>query len=123
MNSAKNYAWNAGDYAKNSQNQFQWAKELIPKLRLDGTERLLDIGCGDGKITAEISKCLPNGKAIGIDSSSQMISLAKDIFQNEQYPNLTFQLMDARNISFEEEFDFAFSNAALHWIPDQKAVL
>ena len=123
MNSSKNYAWNASDYAKNSQNQFQWAKELIPKLRLKGNESLLDIGCGDGKITAELSKCLPNGKAIGIDSSSQMIKLAKNTFQKEQYPNLTFHLMDARSLSFEEEFDLAFSNAVLHWIIDQKAVL
>jgi trans-aconitate 2-methyltransferase len=123
MNSEKNYSWNASDYAKNSQNQFQWAKELIPKLRLQGNEYLLDIGCGDGKITAEISKCLPNGKAIGIDSSSQMINLAITSFTNEQYPNLNFQLMDARNLPFEEEFDLTFSNAALHWIPDQKAVL
>lgn len=123
MNSKKNYDWNASDYAKNSQNQFQWAKELIPKLKLKGNESLLDIGCGDGKITAVISKRLPNGKAIGIDSSSQMIKLAKNTFQKEQYPNLTFQLMDARNLSFEEKFDLAFSNATLHWIIDQKAVL
>lgn len=123
MNSKKNYAWNASDYSKNSQNQFQWAKELIPKLRLRGNESLLDIGCGDGKITAEISKCLPNGKALGIDSSSQMIKLAKNTFQNEQYLNLTFQLMDAQSLSFEKRFDLAFSNAALHWIIDQKAVL
>lgn len=123
MNSKKNYAWNASDYAKNSQNQFQWAKELIPKLGLKGNEILLDIGCGDGKITAEISKCLPNGKVIGIDNSSQMVKLAKKTFQNEQYPNLSFQLMDARTLSFEEEFDLAFSNAALHWVNDQKAVL
>ncbi len=123
MNSKKNYDWNASDYAKNSQNQFQWAKELIPKLKLKGNESLLDIGCGDGKTTAEISKCLPNGKVIGIDSSSQMIKLAKNTFQNEQYPNLTFHLMNARSLSFEEEFDLVFSNAALHWITDQKAVL
>jgi len=123
MESAKNYAWDASDYAKNSQNQFQWAQELITKLKLDGNEHILDIGCGDGKITAQISKCLPNGKAVGIDSSIQMINLAKKTFQNKQYPNLTFQLVDARNILFDSEFDLAFSNAALHWIVDQKTVL
>ena len=48
----------AKDYAKNSQNQYQWAKELIPKLKLTGNEVLLNIGCGDGKITAELSKCI-----------------------------------------------------------------
>jgi trans-aconitate 2-methyltransferase len=61
---ARNYAWDAKDYAKNSQNQYQWAKELIPKLKLKGNETLLDIGCGDGKITAELAKCIPNGLAV-----------------------------------------------------------
>ena len=123
MSRPKNYAWDAKDYAKNSQNQFQWAKELIPKLKLQGTESLLDIGCGDGKITAEIAKALPNGKVVGIDSSPEMITLAKTSFPIEQCPNVTFKVIDARNIPFQEEFDIAFSNAALHWIIDQKAVL
>ena len=117
------YAWDAKDYAKNSQNQFQWAQELIPKLKLRGNESLLDIGCGDGKITAGIAKCLPDGKAIGIDNSAQMINLAQSNFHNQEYPNLSFQVMDARKIAFSQEFDLIFSNAALHWIVDQKPVL
>jgi trans-aconitate 2-methyltransferase len=52
-----------------------------------------------------------------------MIKLAKSIFLNRQYTNLTFELMDARKIAFESQFDIAFSNAALHWIVDQKAIL
>lgn len=123
MNNSKNYAWDAKDYAKNSQNQFQWAKELIPKLKLQGNETLLDIGCGDGKITAELAKCLPNGRAVGIDSSAQMIKLAQTNFPKEDYPNLDFQVMDTRKLSFQEEFNLIFSNAALHWIIDQKPVL
>jgi trans-aconitate methyltransferase len=117
------YNWNAQDYAKNSQNQFQWAKELIPKLKLQGTEALLDIGCGDGKITAELSRCLPEGKAVGVDSSEKMITLAKASFPQKDYPNLSFQVMDARKLAFQGEFDMVFSNAAMHWIVDQKAVL
>jgi len=80
MNKSKSYAWDAKDYAKNSQNQLRWAQELIPKLKLIGNEALLDIGCGDGKITAEIAKCLPEGRAVGIDSSTQMINLAQSTF-------------------------------------------
>jgi trans-aconitate 2-methyltransferase len=118
-----NYDWNAQDYSKNSSNQFQWAKELIPKLKLQGEETLLDIGCGDGKITAELAKCLPKGKAVGIDSSSQMINVAKSAFPEKDYKNLSFQLMDARKLIFREEFERIFSNAALHWILDQKTVL
>jgi trans-aconitate 2-methyltransferase len=117
------YNWNAQDYAKNSQNQFQWAQELIPKLKLQGNETLLDIGCGDGKITAELERCLSKGRVVGIDSSEKMIDLAKRAFPQKDYPNLCFQIMDARKLTFESEFDIVFSNAALHWIVDQKAVL
>ena len=120
---AKNYAWDAKDYAKNSQNQYQWAKELIPKLKLKGNEALLDIGCGDGKITAELAKYLPNGRVVGIDSSAQMIKLAQNTFPKLDCPNLSFQVMETRKLIFKNEFDIIFSNAALHWIVDQKAVL
>jgi len=120
---AKNYAWDANDYAKNSQNQYQWAKELIPKLKLKGNETLLDIGCGDGKITAELAECLPNGRAIGIDSSTQMIKLAQNTFPSKDHTNLSFQVMDARKLLFKSKFDMIYSNAALHWIVDQKSVL
>lgn len=117
------YNWNAQDYAKNSQNQLQWALELIPKLRLQGNEALLDIGCGDGKITAELARCLPKGRAVGVDSSKEMVKLSQHSFPMKDYPNLSFQIMDARKLTFQEEFDRVFSNAALHWIVDQKPVL
>ena len=123
MEKPKSYCWNAADYAKNSANQYAWAKELIVKLEPNGNETLLDIGCGDGKITAEIAKCLPNGRAVGIDSSAQMINLAQTTFPKQEYPNLSFQMIDARKVPFQNEFDLIFSNAALHWIVDQKAVL
>ncbi len=117
------YKWNAQDYAENSQNQFQWARELIPKLKLIGNESLLDIGCGDGKITAELARYLPHGRAVGIDSSKEMIRLARQAFPNRDHPNLSFKLMDARKLTFKEEFDRVFSNAALHWIVDQNVML
>ena len=65
--------WNAKDYAKNSSAQEKWAVELIEKLALDGNEKLLDIGCGDGKITYRLSRILNNGSVIGIDQSESMI--------------------------------------------------
>ena len=63
------------------------------------------------------------GRAVGVDSSEKMINLAKTTFPQKDYPNLSFQVMDARKLTFQAEFDRAFSNAALHWIVDQKAVL
>ncbi|MBP2134190.1 trans-aconitate methyltransferase [Methanomicrobium sp. W14] len=56
------FTWNASDYCKNSPAQKKWGNELIEKLGLNGSERLLDIGCGDGTLTAEISRLLPKGQ-------------------------------------------------------------
>ena len=52
-----------------------------------------------------------------------MINLAKRNFPQQRFPNLSFELMNAQQLVFEQEFDVAFSNAALHWIMDQKSVL
>ncbi len=120
---AEEISWDAKDYSKNSANQFEWARELIPKLHLKGDEALLDIGCGDGKITALLASYLPHGNVVGIDSSKEMIALARKSYPHCHYPNLSFLRMDAREITFREQFDVAFSNAALHWIIDHQPVL
>jgi len=115
--------WNADDYARHSAVQQQWAQELIAKLYLQGSESLLDIGCGDGKITARIAQILSKGKALGIDQSPNMIRLASEQYPPKDCPNLSFMQMDATDIRLKEMFDIAFSNAVLHWIADQPAVL
>jgi trans-aconitate methyltransferase len=119
----KNYSWNADDYLKHSSAQYEWAQELTGKLCLTGKESVLDIGCGDGKVTAMISSHLKNGNITGIDSSEHMITLAQKTFPPSEYPNLSFVLMDASKLDFENQFDIAFSTAALHWVRDQIAVL
>jgi trans-aconitate methyltransferase len=53
------YSWNPEEYSCHSTEQAKWARELIAKLNLQGTERVLDIGCGDGKVTAELASSLP----------------------------------------------------------------
>ena len=117
------YQWNAIEYAKSSGIQQQWARELICKLNLKGSEKVLDIGSGDGKVTAEIAGCLPHGSVIGIDSSETMIALAQSKFSADGYPHMRFQQGDASALPFENEFDIIFSNATLHWIIDQRPVL
>ncbi len=117
------YSWNARDYAMHSSAQFEWAKELIPKLNLTGNEALLDIGCGDGKVSAQVASILPKGNVIGIDSSDEMINLANHSHPQSEFPNLSFLRMDAQQLSFREQFDRIFSNAALHWVIDHTLVL
>lgn len=117
------YSWNAKDYEKNSQAQQKWARELIANLNLTGAEDILDLGCGDGKVTAEIASLVGDGSVVGVDSSRQMIARAKEKYPQNQHPNLSFQVMDASDLSFEGCFDLAFSNAVLHWVKNHKPVV
>ena len=87
--------WNASSLVKsyfhNSELQRQWAWELIGKQALHGNEKILDFGCGDGKISAEISRLVPQGSVTGVDISSEMVQFAKIKFPAYAYPNLEFQ--------------------------------
>jgi trans-aconitate 2-methyltransferase len=117
------FEWDACDYANHSNAQQKWAKELISRIILKGNEFLLDIGCGDGKVTAEIASYLQAGFVMGIDSSKEMIALANKQFPSDVYPNLSFLCQDARKLSFHQKFDVIFSNAVLHWVLDHRPVL
>ncbi len=116
------HTWKPEDYRQHSAAQQAWARELIAKLRLEGDERVLDLGCGEGKVTAEIAARLPRGSVLGLDVSRDMISFARERLPPEDYPNLRFIEGDMLDLSFEEEFDVVFSNAALHWVPDHGRV-
>jgi len=115
--------WDAAEYARNSSAQREWARELIGKLGLSGRESVLDLGCGDGKVTAEIARLLPGGHVVGVDSSEDMIRLSRAAFPPAGYPNLRFQHGDARALEFRQAFDLVFSNATLHWVKDHGPVL
>ncbi len=117
------YTWDAIDYEKHSQAQQKWGRELIEKLNLKGTEDVLDLGCGDGKVTAEITGYVRNGSVVGIDNSIDMVDLAAERYPRSAYPNLTFRLMDAGELEFGECFDVVFSNAVLHWVKDHNPVV
>jgi trans-aconitate methyltransferase len=58
--------WDPADYHKYSYPQYAFALALVERLRLQGTERILDLGCGDGKVTAELAARVPHGSALGI---------------------------------------------------------
>lgn len=121
------YRWDSEDYEKHSGAQQQWARELIAKLSLTGSETVLDIGCGDGKVTAEIAQSLNRGSVIGIDSSPSMIELARKRYPDGEHANLSFTLLDAvharSETAFASCFDLVFSNAALHWVKDHRPVV
>ena len=115
--------WNAAEYAANSIVQQSWARELIARLHLRGDEHILDVGCGDGKVTVELARAVPRGAVVGTDASTEMISFAKKTFPATKVSNLKFEITDAREISFKQQFDLVFSNAALHWVDDHQQFL
>jgi trans-aconitate methyltransferase len=99
------------------------AQEQLARLRLEGSERTLDIGCGDGKITAQVAARVPRGSVLGVDPSQNMIAFARSHFGPSVRPNLRFESGDARCLTYREEFDLVVSFNALHWVPDQAAAL
>lgn len=115
--------WDAAGYAANSIVQQAWARELIAQLGLRGHEHILDVGCGDGKVSAEIARAVPGGAVTGIDAAAEMIAFAQKRFPSREFPNLEFHVMDARKIKLAGKFDLVFSNAALHWVDDHQKFL
>lgn len=123
MEKVSQHKWNPEDYEKNSAAQEKWADALISGLELGGDEHILDIGCGDGKITAKMASRVPDGLVLGIDSSEDMIDFARKRFPESQFANLRFELGDALNLNFDGEFELVTSFACLHWIEDHLSVL
>lgn len=117
------FKWDAEEYQKSSSAQQKWANELVKKMDLKGSEKVLDLGCGDGKVTSEIATHLETGCILGIDSSVDMIKLARKTYPQTEHPNLKFKLKDIQDLNYSSEFDLVFSNAALHWIKGHADIL
>jgi len=115
----KTYEFDGEKYKTASFHQKEWGKSLIAKASLQGNENILDLGCGDGQLTEQLSLLVPNGKVLGVDASIGMIKTAKKICRT----NLDFVQMDINNLHFSSEFNLIFSNAALHWVKDHNRLL
>jgi trans-aconitate 2-methyltransferase len=124
--------WNAAEYAKLSGLQAAMAEEVLSPLRtrLRGDERVLDVGCGNGKVTREIAGLVPRGSVVGVDASAKMVEFARAAGKaggatggGVAPANLRFEVMDARRLAFRDEFDLVVSFNALHWVPESEQPL
>jgi trans-aconitate methyltransferase len=109
--------WNAELYQNNHGFVAEYGKgllEYVPCGRAGQT--ILDLGCGTGELTYELSK--KSDAVIGIDGSESMIQKA-----GAMYPQIEFYVMDACKLIWQDYFDVVFSNAVFHWIPDQASLL
>ena len=93
------------------------------RLACRGDERAVDVGCGDGRLTAELARQVPAGEVLGVDSSPEMIEHARAAFPQATHTNLRFERMDAARLELATDHDVVFSNAVLHWVPDHRAFL
>ena len=108
--------WNAEKYSETCGRVTEHGVKLIEILKDIECNRVLDLGCGTGILTNEISKFVH--EVIGVDLSSNMIEKAKETF-----PNLKFTVMDACALPWENFFDIVFSNAVFHFIQSQDILL
>jgi trans-aconitate 2-methyltransferase len=112
--------WDAETYSKNSNIQFSHALSILNGYNFRGDETILDIGCGDGKITRQIADCVPRGHVVGLDNSSDMLNFAKQ--QYGACSKLEFVQANAEDFSLDKKFDLVVSFSTLHWIENQYGV-
>src|SRR5512138_1423049 len=107
--------WDASRYEDGYSFVWKRGEGVLEWLAPEAGERILDLGCGTGHLTAQIAA--RGAEVTGLDRSPEMIATAR-----QNYPRLRFELADAESFHFDESFDAVFSNAAIHWMKDQQAV-
>jgi len=103
--------WDAARYQDHHSFVWRYGASLLELLNPRPGERILDVGCGTGQLTAEIAQS--GAQVIGLDSSADMLADAR-----RNFPELTFVSGNASGFDFPEPFDAVFSNAVLHWVKD-----
>jgi SAM-dependent methyltransferase len=111
---ATSQTWDAEQDAQQGRFVADLAGGVFDLLAPRAGERILDLGCGDGVLTAKIAAS--GAEVVGVDSSPSMIEAAQAL-------GLDARVGNAESLPFESEFDAVFSNAALHWMRNQAAVL
>jgi trans-aconitate methyltransferase len=106
--------WNPETYARNARFVSDLGAGVVELLAPRPGERILDLACGDGALTASIAAS--GAEVVGVDASEEQVRGARA-------RGLDARVARAEALPFAAEFDAVFSNAALHWIQDQDAML
>ena len=96
---------------------------LFHKVGIRGDERILEIGCGDGKFSALMAYMHPHSRVLGVDINDETIRFAQYRFPPTSYHNLSFKIQDANEMNYHERFDLILSISVMHFIKDQNKVL
>jgi SAM-dependent methyltransferase len=106
--------WSASDYARNGRFVQELAGPVFAMLAPKPGERILDLGCGDGALTAEIKAA--GAEVLGVDLSDELLAVAR-------MKGLSVRKVDGHALDFVSEFDAVFSNASLHWMRKPELVI
>lgn len=108
------HSWDAGAYATHAAFVPALGNAVLALLDPRPGERILDLGCGDGVLTQKLVEA--GADVLGLDPQEDMLAAARA-------KGVNVMQGDGQALAFESEFDAVFSNAALHWMPDTRAVL
>jgi len=106
--------WDPDRYARNARFVADLGAPVVDLLAPHAGERILDLGCGDGVLTAKLASL--GCQVTGVDASPQQIDAAQKL-------GLDARVMNGEALDFNGEFDAVFSNAALHWMRDPAKVI
>ena len=110
--------WNATLYHQISAPQVSWGKKVLSRISLRGDERLLDAGCGTGRLTRDLLEALPKGHVVALDVSQNMLEEARAHLEPDFLGRVEFVRCDSLDLPFDREFDGIFSTASFHWVLD-----
>jgi trans-aconitate methyltransferase len=110
--------WNATVYHRVSNPQLEWGLPVLARLPLEGSELVLDLGCGTGRLTEKLIERLPRGRVVAVDRSANMIVTAHEYLRPRQRNRVAFAQADAAALPFGAIADAVFSTATFHWVLD-----
>lgn len=112
-------SWNPQQYERFEAERSRPFFDLMALVERDPNMRVVDLGCGTGKLSACLHSELGALRTLGIDRSETMLSQASP----DPETGLVFELGAIEDSEFPEPFDLIFSNAALHWVDDHPRLL
>ena len=110
--------WDATTYQRIALPHEDWARAVLDRLGLEGTETVLDAGCGSGRTTAIVIEAVPDGRVIAVDGSPSMVEKVEEVLR----PQDVAIVSDLTRLELEERVDAVFSTAVFHWILDHEAL-
>ncbi|HVV49679.1 MAG TPA: class I SAM-dependent methyltransferase [Polyangia bacterium] len=113
--------WDAATYDRIAAPQTRWGRAVVDRLPLSGDERVLDAGCGTGRVTAMLLERLPRGRVRALDGSPSMIAEARRRFAGDARVELVTADL-ARPLPVRDPVDAVLSTATFHWIADHGAL-